>query len=675
MTSRREHWNRWAKPLLGRARVLFLLLALFGAGARVTAAEPAPRVGDGAAITPEFARSLFDRFKELQEADGCRLAQFNTQRFRVTITLSAPSGALHSLDLSSASPGAGARSAGKWSLAVPEGLQRECGATLAVIENVLGTTAVPRRTFELSEATRRVYELLAGAFVVLCAGTAVVLIRETRRLRPAAVSILALALISLLGLLLRLFLSPRTFLHEYYHIAETVPAYLTGTVAPLYGKTGPALFRLAAAVTGAQDVQVIFVTNAIIASLAIPALALLDLALLRQWPRALCSALLLCVFPLHLRFSAAEDLFVQAVTFGLWTLALFALYLQSGRLLDALLCGVALALTMQVRPEMLTFPAVLVALVLVAQPRSWRLLLRWRSMAALLLALVLLVPRLIELREVFAHGSPAAALPDLGRYLRKLVLFHADVTPPIYWLVLAAGAAWSLRHARGLMLWAGLIYGGYTLTALSLFDNPPYNLRSQILPSSLLLLVGGATASMWTALTGGRRRTLRWGAGALAAFAALVLLSARGFVRELRDQQLEWAFLERTVPRLPQRATLLTAVEFGGNNLNAFPRFLLDGEQKTFDLVDLRRVVSGEGAWPAPHGELLYYQGMFCFFALEPTARVDPMTDLCQAVHDRYVLEPLFEETLHTTGYSHLYYARGPYRVGFFRATRLRAPR
>ena len=83
--------------------------------------------------------------------------------------------------------------------------------------------------------------------------------------------------------------------------------------------------------------RIIFLTNAVISSLAVPAAAMLVLAVFGSWPQAVCAALLLAVLPQHLRFSAAEDLFVQAITFGLWSLALFASYQRTRRQEDALL--------------------------------------------------------------------------------------------------------------------------------------------------------------------------------------------------------------------------------------------------------------------------------------------------------------------------------------------------
>ncbi len=515
------------------------------------------------------------------------------------------------------------------------------------------------------------YALLGASFVLLVLGTACSLYREAKMQRPSPHAVLALVLVWGVALALRLWLSPRTFLHEYYHIAETLSGYLMDGYAPAYGNTGPALFRLVGvALRRPTDVQVIFVTNAVLSSLAIPAVALLDLALMRSWPRALCAAVLLCILPQHLRFSAAEDVFVQAVTFGIWTLALFMLYVRTRRLEDALFCVLALSLAMQTRPEMLFFPALLVALLLLLEPPSWRILFEWRTLLALVLLVTLLVPRFVDLqRALHETPAPAAVFPNLGRYFSRLVLFQGQVTPAVYWVLLVVGLVWGARHKPGLHLWVILVFFGYTLFALSLFDSPPYNLRSQLLPASLVVLVAAGAASVWMELWGPYRRlALGIGACALTALGVGVVITSRGFVTELRDQQLEWAFLEHTVPRLPQRLTLLSPMGAGLRNLDAFPEFLLWRAGNAYQMVDVRRVAHGEVPWPTPGEDLIYYQGMFCYFAAAPDEpSPDPMTPECKAVLDHYVAEPLFIEELHTEGYSRLRYARGPFRIGFFR--------
>jgi hypothetical protein len=656
-----------------------------GSGAAVTG-EPVAPEGD-VAITPEFAQVLFDRLAPLREADGCRLQRFDTSRSRITVGLQGSAGAESTFEIAPAPARIGGGCAtGTWVRTVPPELRLDCGATLAAIDRVLEATPPPRGARQLLALPSN-YTLLGMSFILLVLGTLHVLYREVRTRRPSPSAVLAIVLVWGAALALRLLLSPRTFLHEYYHIAETISGYLTGEIAPGYGNTGPALFRLMGAVFGRpDDVQVIFLTNAVLASLAIPAVALLDFQIMGSWPRALCAAVLLCVLPQHLRFSAAEDLFVQAVTFGLWTLALFALYLRTRRLEDAVCTALALSLAMQTRPEMLVFPVVLMAFVVLVEPRAWRALCSWPALLALLILAALLTARFFDAQQAL-HGTPwrVPLVPDLRGYLDSLVFFHEDVTPVVYWILLAVGLAWGMRHKPGFLLWVMFVFFGYALLSLSsvrfpsrvpskaeLLGNPVYNLRSQLLPTSFVVLIAAGTASVWMAVWGHRRRlAFGVGAGVLVALGAIVVVTSRRFVTELRDQQLEWAFLERTVPELPERARLLSAIDVGGTNLDAFPQLLLQGARKTYTLVDVAQAASGAVAWPTPDDDLIYYQGMFCHFTLHDRDP-DSLAQPCRAVHERYILEPLFVEDLDAEGYSMLPYGHRPFRIGFFR---LRAAR
>src|SRR5262249_41453255 len=148
--------------------------------------------------------------------------------------------------------------------------------------------------------------------------------------------------------------------------------------------------------------------------------------------------------------------------------------------------------------------------------------------------------------------------------------------PLVYRLLLAVGGAWAALRRPGWLLWIGAVYVGFTVFGLTVFDNPQYHLRVQSLPTSYAVLLAGGAAPGWMAAWRRRRRL-----GAALGVALLVLTAVgivarwRGFVGELRDQQLEWAFLERHVPELPARGTLITAAEAGGHNLDAFPEFLL----------------------------------------------------------------------------------------------------
>jgi hypothetical protein len=660
---------------MSRLATVGVLVVLAWAGA-----TRADETVGGAPITPEFAQSLFARVGPLRESDGCRLTRFDTGPFRITMGLVAPTGAEQSLDVGTMPASiAGSRRAGRWWLAVPPSLARDCPTTAAAIERILAVTSPPtsgRRLGGIPLSTPSPYAVLAVTFLLLVAGTVHVVYREAVAGAVPVRAVAALLLVCAVALALRLTLSPQTFLHEYYHIGETVRAYFSDDPIPGYGKTGPALFRLVGRMVGdAEDVRVIFRTNAIIASLAVPAAAMLVLAVFGSWPMALCAALLLAVLPQHLRLSAAEDLFVQAITFGLWSLALFASYRRTRRWEDALLGAVAAVLATQTRPDMIFFPLVVLAFLLCTEPRGWRLLFAWPTLAAAAVFAVLLVPHALDVMTAMREArAPSPQVRSMQRYFDTLVLFDSRITPVVYPLMIVVGAAWSAVHRPGWLLWIVAVYVGFTVFAFSMFENPPWQLRSQNLPMSYLVLLGAGAVPAWMAAWRSRRRLgAVLGIALLALSAVAVVACWRGFVGELKDQQLEWAFLERHVPQLPAAGTLITAVAMGPHNLDPFPDFLLTRNGRRYTLVDVRNAANGTVPWPDPSGgELLFYQGMFCYFAFEDEPSPDPMTPACRAVHAHYAAEPLVIEDLRTEGYSTLRYAqggRGVYRIGFYRLT------
>jgi hypothetical protein len=321
---------------------------------------------------------------------------------------------------------------------------------------------------------------------------------------------------------------------------------------------------------------------------------------------------------------------------------------------------------------MIFFPGMAAAFLLfVGGPRL--LFARPTLLAGAVLA-VLLVPHAFDvLRAIQQTGSPAPRVISLRRYLETLVLLDPAITPMLYPLMVVVGAAWAAIRRPGWLVWLAAAYVGFTVFCLSMFDNPPWHLRAQNLPTSYLVLLAAGAIPVWTAAWGRHRHI-----GAVVGITLLVLAAGavvagwRGFVGELKDQQLEWAFLERHVPKLPAHATLITAADTGGRNLDAFPEFLLTRSGRHYALVDVRRAAEGAVAWPKPRGELLFYHGMFCYFAFDGEPAPEPMTPPCLAVHERYAAEPLFVEDLHTEGYSRLRYThdgRGVYRIGFYRLT------
>ena len=436
---------------LGAAAVLAVVLLNAAVG------SAADGVDDGAPITPQFAQVLYDRVAPLREPDGCQLTRFDTSRFRITIGLHAASGAEHLRHRHLPGLLPVQRAVGDWAVGV-----RPSWRATAARRWPRSSRCSPRpaRRDRWHVGSPRSgppsqYMLFATPFGSCSSGRSTSSIARRRCSGRPPRAVVALVLVWAIGAGLRLWLSPRTFLHEYYHIAETVPAYLSGEVAPGYGKTGPALFRLVGRCSdAANDVQVIFLTNAVLSSLAIPAVALLDLALIGSWPQALCAAVLLGVLPQHLRFSAAEDLFVQAVTFGMWALALFALYLRTRRLEDALLAALALVVGHADRGRRCSS----------SRPSPWRCSsarpaarvaravraahARWRSRVLPCCSFRALLELQRSLQRGRARRPPR--IPPCSRTCETLVLLqprdHAVALPA----ALLVGAAWAALRRPGL---------------------------------------------------------------------------------------------------------------------------------------------------------------------------------------------------------------------------------
>jgi len=643
---------------------LWIALAVLQIGLRCGA------VTAQAAITPEMAKRLFDQIAPLREADGCALAGFQTNRVDIVVELRAADGTTRALTIGSGTlEGDSPVAAGDWQLAVPDPTERDCGRTVDAIERILGTPASPRQEpWKAGRWTsvRENYTLLALQIAILVVASAILLARRLRG-APAAVTS-ALCAITGIGLLLRLLLSPRTFLHEYYHVGETLWSHLRGVAGPIYGDTGPAVYQLVAAASGSRgDAGAIFASNLVIASLAIPAIAFASYAVVRRWSHALLAAALLCMFPQHIRFSASEVLFVPAITFGFWAIALAMLYVDSRKLAHASCAALAFSIAIQTRPEMTFLPLAALALIALTRPRSLPVLWSRNSLLAGCLLGLLLVPRFVELWQVLhSQQIPQHVPPTLHRLQHSAVFLDAAITPPVYWLMTAVGAGWTLLRYPGLVVWAAAVATASIAFSLASGDNLPYNTRSQLLPNTLAILVAGGCGPLWLALF--RERfglAVKTGAALLSALAAVVVWRAVPFVTSVGDQQLEWSFLERSVAELPESGTLLTNVAVG-RNLDAFPDFLLRREGKSYQLVDLAAAARGDVAWPRPGPDVLFYQGMFCHADFHDAAPPDPMTEPCNEVRRRYRTRPLIETKLDAYGFSALRYAEPPFDIGFF---------
>jgi hypothetical protein len=512
---------------------------------------------------------------------------------------------------------------------------------------------------------------------VLLAATIVLLVCTVASLAehfdPSAVPPGALAMfaaVTALGAALRFTISPATFLHEYYHTSQSLPNLLSAENGGQYGLAGPSIYAAVNRVFGGQE-RAVFSTNAVLASATVPGVVLLDLSLRRSWPTALLSGLLVALLPMHLRFSASEELWIPGICFAVWSLAAWAAWLRRPDGVTLAVAVVALGLAMQNRPELLALPAAHVLLVFVLRPpREWlRTLFGPATLVALAGLALLLARRGIDF--VNMRGNiPSLDQPGLG----SIALADPTFTPDALLILGALGALVGLVRRPRETLWLAVLTVMFALIPAYAFGNAPCRWRTQILSTVFAGMLAGGVL-LWVDF----RPIRRWGMPivfvAAAVWAALGLWQRLDRVTELLDAQLEWAFLRDTVAKLPAQGDLIAYFNPPGAGqaldwIDPFPSFLLDRYEKKLGQVDLREI-GGDREWPVPRPGLLYYQGMDCWGAMRQVS-FSPMRDRCMEIADRYELRPLEVTTLDTTGYSHAWYATGPYRIGFFEVTGVR---
>ncbi len=476
--------------------------------------------------------------------------------------------------------------------------------------------------------------LVALGLVVLCATlwalTREVFAPDTPRYVPPILG----AIVVVAGAL-RMFVSEHGFLHEYFHFGTTIENYLFGDLLDSHGEVGPAFYRLAWLVSGDEEKSV-FGTNAVLATLTVACLALLDYRLFRSWPRALFSALILAFLPHHLRVSGSEDLFVPMVLFAVSALAWGAHYFRSGSRMALALSAAAMFLAAQSRPEGILTVGFLGLLALAGFRLGWhRALMRpatWVALGAFIGAMVMqraLVPSMAEglVRDVDLLHPP---WPQLW--------LDPDVTP-VFLPVLCIVALWVATQSRdplpGWLLLAAevTVYSGLVF----FHGSPTYMLRAQTaaIPYFVLLAAGGGEFLLRLAY--GHRIAARTIAALLALVVAGGAAERVAFISTATPDEEIADFVRHTVPLLPEGpgVTLLAPAVHA-----PFPRELVWRNEKLIRIVETERWARGEEP-DLSSKDLLVYEGPGCFLAASERVTDEPMHEACLAVRRAFRLEPI----------------------------------
>ncbi len=502
------------------------------------------------------------------------------------------------------------------------------------------------------------------------------LVAAWRASPPPPRALASLIVLTAAALLVRVLLSPRTFLHEYYHVGDQVELDLFGGSGIFfYGATGPALYGIVNALLGGDE-KAIFGTNLVISSLTIPAVTLLDLVLFRQWPRALVAGFIFCLLPQHLRFSASEELAVLETFFAVSSLAAFVDYCRTFRLASLAVAVSGLTLAVNARPEGALLPVIAAAYLLATRkPREWRAFLRPGSLIGFGFVAMILVGRFRTMPPGPSHFTSLRELVEAAPFRRFDLIGFIDpgVTPRGLVVLAVLGLIWGVwRKATGATVWLLLSATAYLLI-LSLFENPPpSNLRLQLITLPFAAILCAGAWSLLAELMRGWHLAPALLTGAVGVLMVSGVLSRRDMLGATADLQQEWEFLRDSVSRLPSDGELLT-LDHGylpgsttQGKVDVFPQFLLNRSGSRLRIVDLDTLLETQ-AWPAPHPGLVYYQGMFCYFYFPPyESAPQVMNRRCLEVHRRYELRPIATAKIPGPGYCQLSYLPPPYEIGFF---------
>ncbi len=509
------------------------------------------------------------------------------------------------------------------------------------------------------------WSLLAAAYLTLRFFSALTLLlagvwlarRLPRRLWLPYLALTALAAAA------RLWLSPATFLHEYYHVDESL-GLLAGQPGFFNGYGGPALYSALVPWLPA-DPTWMFAVNGLAATLTVPVLGRLAASLWNDERAGLAAGLVLALLPLHLRWSAAEDQWILGTAWAVLALAAWLDAIDTNDRLAALVALLSAVLASQARLELIPFPAMLVVLAFLRQ-RGW--LLTWLRVRinGLMLLIALLAAWPIALVLVNRPQPPQATLEHLQLW-RDMQWRNSDWTPlPLQMLsVLSLVLALVRRNfvvlaiALAFLLWIGLPTVFYGATG-------PFLERTQLLSCALAVSVAvGALPLVLHALP-----TRIWLAGLLL-MALVAVQDRRAAITALSGQQQEWTFLHAHLPlQNPPKRLLALA----GQTLDRFPTML-------FPDAIAPQILSQEEAvrthnWPTPAPDLLYYQSMRCWFSQvdEPPVPLGHMHPLCAAVSAHYAMEPVAVADLPgPVGPMLTPLTPPPYKVGFFRLTGVQA--
>ena len=475
------------------------------------------------------------------------------------------------------------------------------------------------------------------------------------------------------ALLLRLFVSPQTLIHENAHGYEYLRTAFSGQGYPFHGTGYYAFYRLITLAFG-QEPIVVFGCNAILSSLTAGALVPVGTLLTDSRRVGFFTGLVYALWPAALRIAATESmfplaLFVAVITLGVWLSAV-----RSGNRTLYVLAGLLLAVAVQVRPVMLLWP-IIVAISSISQPKWSSEPAKagpWLSAAVfLVLASAWLSFRILDLGQNGMHSvvdlSPVRAVQLF--FSSENLIWNNRWSPTATMVLATLGLAVLMRSNWRLATF--VVLSGAILCWFALAPSEGAVVSQLRLQSPVHVFValsaGAGSAFVCEQLPGRHRMT-----GTVVLSILLFVSSALRYdaVREYFNPQREYEFLRESIAKLPNDCIVVTADRSMANGVitTEFPDWWLESRPRIqlADLSDARQVTS-------PSECIVWYRGLSCysFTWQERSAGTLPRSGIrqeCQRAEEAPVLTPIVTTSIENQPY--LDYIRpqnNTLELGFYR--------
>lgn len=509
------------------------------------------------------------------------------------------------------------------------------------------------------------FALVIIALLSLCSGR-----KEFRWHRKDVATFIALFFVALLP---RFLLSPHTLIHENAHGYEYLRTAFTGQGFPFHGSGYYAFYRLVTLVLG-QEPLVVFGCNGILNALTAASLLPIGAKLTNNRAIGFVAGLVYALWPPALRIASTESMFPLALLLGSASLWAWLGALTSRDRRQYLLSGLLLALAVQVRPIMALWPFI-VAMTTVSQP-TWREEAKktrfWLSaFVFLVMSIGWVLFRIIDVKTNGIHSvvnfSPWDSLALF--FSAENLLWNPRWSPIVVMCLASIGLFVSMITMRRLafvLVTSSTLLCWFALAPSAGAEATQLRLQS---PFHLFVAISVGVGSVYIA----NQLPLRFRNLGIAVLCVAITVSVvfrRDAVREHYNPQIEYNFLEESVPNLPDDCIVIVADRSMANGVitTEFPTWLL-GNRPMRRLSD----IAVADTLADPRTCAVWYRGLSCYsfsWQEQETLAIpsDKFRPECSSIEETAEMIPIVERTFLSKPY--LSYVR-PHRetlsLGFYR--------